>query len=182
MTRPIPLFVVALLLVLSGCGKPAATPPAEPAEIAMNAIQSPVDREAPDLTLVGLDGAPLQLASLKGKVLLVNFWATWCAPCREEIPDLIALQDKLGDEAFAVIGVASILYDEEVDEVRAFVADNGMDYPIVLDKGPAGEAFGGVFALPTTYIIDRQFVVRHRTIGMPDASLEPLITELIAAD
>ncbi|MDZ4698555.1 MAG: TlpA disulfide reductase family protein [Rhodothermales bacterium] len=171
-----------LTLFLAGCAPSAETPPVPPAATPAAAVASTIGGPAPDIAFAGLAGDTLRLNDYRGKVILVNFWATWCAPCREEIPDLIALQDKLGSEDFVVLGVASILYDEDAAEVSAFVAEHGMHYPIVLDKGPAGTAFGGVFALPTTYIIDRDFTLRQRTIGLPDQSLEPFLAELIAAD
>ena len=176
------LLTPVLTLALAGCAPSAETPPVPPLTTPATAVAATIGGPAPDITLAGLDGATISLKDYRGKVILVNFWATWCAPCREEIPDLIALQDTFGAEDFVVLGVASILYDEDSAEVSAFVAEQGMDYPIVLDKGPAGSAFGGVFALPTTYIIDRDFTLRQRTIGLPGQSLEPFIAELIAAD
>jgi thiol-disulfide isomerase/thioredoxin len=168
-------------LAFGACRPSPPTSPAEPAPIALDPVQDVIDREAPSLAFAGLAGDSLRLAEFRGKVVLVNFWATWCAPCREEIPDLIALQQELGGEDFAVIGVAQILYEGEADEVKAYVADNGMTYPIALDLGPAGQAFGGILALPSTFVIDRDFVVRRRFIGrVTRADLDPILHELIA--
>jgi thiol-disulfide isomerase/thioredoxin len=116
----------------------------------------------PDLKLKDTDGKEVSLADLKGKVVLVNFWATWCDPCRIEIPWLIDMQAKYGPRGFTVVGVA--MDEEGKSAVAPFVAKerfdvNGqqlpMSYPIWLGDDDAGEKFGGILGYPTSFLISR---------------------------
>jgi len=118
---------------------------------------------APSFSARDLDGREISLASLRGKVVLVNFWATWCGPCRAEIPDLIALQEKYRD-GLQVIGISQ---DEApVDLVRRFVADHHMNYPVVMSSPEIEALFPGVNALPTSFIVDRQSRIVQKHVGM----------------
>jgi thiol-disulfide isomerase/thioredoxin len=131
------------------------------------------DKPAPDLTLKDIDGKDVSLAQYKGKVVLVNFWATWCDPCREEIPWLINMQAKYGAKGFTVLGVAM---DEEGKSVVApYVAKekfdvNGkptaMTYPILLGNDAAAEKFGGLFGYPTSVLISRDGKQIKRITGI----------------
>src|SRR6201998_4318193 len=128
---------------------------------------------APDISLKDLDDKGVTLADYKGKVVLVNFWATWCDPCREEIPWLIEMQDKYADRGFTVLGIAM---DEEGKPVVApFVAKerydvNGqklpMNYPIVSGNESVAEKFGGLLGYPTSVLISRDGKVLKRTTGL----------------
>lgn len=121
-----------------------------------------LNKPAPDLTLKNLDGQDVSLAQYKGKVVLVNFWATWCAPCREEIPELIELQRKYEPRGFVVLGVA--MDDEGKSVVAPFVQKEKFDvsgtpslmsYPILIGNDAAGEKFGGLLGFPTSVLISR---------------------------
>jgi peroxiredoxin len=124
----------------------------------------------PALTLQTLDGAPLPLASLRGRVVLVNFWATWCPPCRLEMPAFQRTWASRGARGLVVVGISEDRGGEA--EVRRFLAERGVTYPVAMDDGRAGAAFGGVRALPTSFLIDRRGVVRHRVEGF---FAEPLL-------
>ncbi len=125
---------------------------------------------APDISMRDLDGRPVSPASFRGKVVLINFWATWCPPCRAEIPDLVALQTRYGDW-LQVIGISQ---DEgPVELVRRFAAAQRMNYPIVMMTPELERAFPGIAALPTSYVIDRSGRVVQRHVGM----LNPVVTE-----
>jgi thiol-disulfide isomerase/thioredoxin len=119
-------------------------------------------KPAPELHLKDLDGKEVSLADLKGKVVFVNFWATWCDPCRIEIPWLIDMQSKYGSRGFTVVGVA--MDDEGKSVVAPFVAKerfdvNGqklpMSYPIWIGSDEAADKFGGILGYPTSFLISR---------------------------
>lgn len=118
---------------------------------------------APALTARDLDGREVSTASLRGKVVIVNFWATWCPPCRAEIPDLVALQAKYGDR-LQIIGISE---DEAPpDVVKRFVAEHDINYPVVMTSPEIEKMFPGVSALPTSYILDRESRVVQKHVGM----------------
>ena len=117
----------------------------------------------PTFTARDLDGREVSLSALGGKVVLVNFWATWCGPCRAEIPDLIALQEKYRDR-LQVIGISQ---DEApVEIVRRFVADHHMNYPVVMSSPDIERLFPGIRALPTSFVVDRQSRIVQKHVGM----------------
>jgi thiol-disulfide isomerase/thioredoxin len=120
---------------------------------------------APDFTLKTLDGREVTLSGLRGKAVVVNFWATWCAPCKIEMPWLADLQKKHGPHGVEIIGVTM---DEspDVDAIKKFVADVGANYTIVLGNDKVGDAYGGVQFLPTTVYIDRQGKVTEQSFGI----------------
>ncbi|HEY8415320.1 MAG TPA: redoxin domain-containing protein [Thermaerobacter sp.] len=120
-----------------------------------------VGRPAPDFTLSPLDGKPVRLANLRGRVVALNFWATWCPPCREETPALQAFYERYGDRvAYYGINVA-----EPVDTVRRFLAEFGVTYPVLLDREKEVARRYGVAAYPETWWIDRDGVARVHWIG-----------------
>jgi len=118
---------------------------------------------APVFAARDLDGHSLSSASFRGKVVLINFWATWCPPCRAEIPDLIALQDKYRDR-LQIIGISQ----DEVppDVVKRFVADHGINYPVVMTSPEIEKLFPGISALPTSFIVDRDARIVQKHVGM----------------
>ena len=120
-----------------------------------------------DFTVADLAGRPLSLSAMKGKVVLVNFWATWCPPCREEIPDLIALQARYKDQ-LQIIGVSQDSGTPE--EVARFAVEHGMNYPIVMSTPELERLFPNVYALPTTFVIDRDGKVAQKHVGMLNAA------------
>lgn len=128
----------------------------------------------PAYSYVSLTGAPLASDSLRGQVVLVNFWATWCAPCRAEMPALEAMYQRHRDRGFVIVGLA--VDRAPTSEVEAFVRDRGVTYPIA-HVGPEAEArFGGVRGYPTSFLIGRDGVVRHTVLGPIGAvSLEPAV-------
>jgi thiol-disulfide isomerase/thioredoxin len=125
---------------------------------------------APAFKVRDLDGRELSAASLRGKVVILNFWATWCPPCRAEIPDLIALQEKYRDH-LVVIGVSEDEGGPEV--VRQFVARQKINYPIVMMTAELEKMFPGISALPTSFILDRESRIVQKHVGM----LTPRTTE-----
>ena len=127
----------------------------------------------PDVTFKNLQGQDVSLSSLKGKVVLLNFWATWCEPCKGEIPLLIGLQDKYASKGFTMLGVS--MDDDGAKVVDPFIRDNRfnvdgkeqqMDYPIVLGTDAITDKFGGLLGTPTSYLISRDGKIVKRYIGV----------------
>ena len=132
---------------------------------------------APDFTLPQLSGAPLKLSDYRGKVVLLDFWATWCEPCRQEIPHFVDLQNKYGTQGFQIIGVSM---DDGPGPVRQFYQQFKMNYPVVMGNAKTGELYGGVFGLPIAFLLDRDGKVRLRHIGATDVSvIEKEIVEVL---
>ena len=126
---------------------------------------------APALKINDLEGKPLSLDDDKGKVVLLNFWATWCGPCREEIPDLIELQKKYKDK-LAIIALATD--EDEPTEVKKFAQKAGINYRIGMATDSLRGEYGGIPALPTSFIIDAQGRVVQKHIGLNDPSIYEL--------
>jgi peroxiredoxin len=136
-------------------------------------------REAPDFTLPRIDGGQLQLSSYRGKVVLLDFWATWCVPCREETPHFVQLQQKYGDRGLQIIGVSM---DDSSDPVRTFYEQFHMNYPVVMGTAETGSAYGGVLGLPIAFLIDRNRGIHFKHMGATDpAVFENDITTLLQA-
>jgi thiol-disulfide isomerase/thioredoxin len=131
----------------------------------------------PVLTAVDYNGRSVSTSAFHGKVILINFWATWCPPCREEIPDLIALQAKYKD-TLQIIGIAQD--SGSAADVKAFAEAHGMNYPSVLST-PAIEAmFPGVYALPTSFFLDHDGKIAQKHVGMLSAGTTELETQALA--
>src|SRR6266567_3959003 len=119
---------------------------------------------APDFTLESLDGKNVRLSDLRGKAVLLNFWATWCGPCKIETPWLVELQNKYGAEGLQVIGIA--MDDSGKEDIAKFAQDMGVNYPVLLGKEAVGDAYGGVPALPESFFIGRDGKIVDKIIGL----------------
>jgi cytochrome c biogenesis protein CcmG, thiol:disulfide interchange protein DsbE len=122
---------------------------------------------APDFTLTDLDGKPLSLASYKGKVVLLDFWATWCAPCRAEIPHFVEFQNKYGPQGLSVVGVSM---DDDVKPVGPFYKEYKMNYPVAMGNDKLANSYGGILGLPVTFLIDRNGKIVEKFVGAVDVS------------
>jgi peroxiredoxin len=122
---------------------------------------------APDFVLTDLQGHNLKLSDLRGKAVVLNFWATWCPPCKEEIPWFVELQKRYGSQGLQVIGV-SMDDDGDQKDVAKFAAANSINYPVLLGKDNVANQYGGIEYLPTTFYIGRDGVVVDRVFGQPD--------------
>jgi thiol-disulfide isomerase/thioredoxin len=157
----------AALLALGAC---------KPADAADRAL--PVVAKAPAWKLMDLAGREVGAASLQGKVVVVDFWATWCGPCVGEIPSYIALQKKYGANGLVIVGLS-------VDEggpavVKEFAAKKGMNYPVAMADEATIAAFGSFEAIPTTFLIDRHGNIRHQKTGAMEAGeYEKLVRSLL---
>lgn len=134
---------------------------------------------APDFTRADLGGREVQLSRHRGKLVLLNFWASWCPPCREEMPVLSRWQNALQAAGLQIIGVSM---DDDRSEVKRFLAKYPVSYPIVMGDARFAEQFGGVLGLPLTYLIDAQGRVVARYQGEADlAKMEAKVKELLGA-
>jgi cytochrome c biogenesis protein CcmG, thiol:disulfide interchange protein DsbE len=148
------LLVIAFVWVLAGRNAGPALPPA-----------AQVNRPAPDFTLPSLNGGDVRLSDYRGKIVLVNFWYTNCAPCREETPALQAIFQKLADQGLQIIGV-NVRGNERKgpdgdEDIRKFTTANGVTYPIALDTDGQVDRDYRVYTLPTSFVIDRSGNVRY---------------------
>jgi len=123
---------------------------------------------APDFTLETLDGKSVSLSSLRGKAVVVNFWATWCGPCKIETPWLVELQNQYGAQGLQIVGVA--MDDSGKDEIARFAKDMGMNYPVALGKEAVGDAYGGVSYLPESFFIGRDGKIVDKIMGLEGRS------------
>ena len=119
---------------------------------------------APDFTLQSLDGKSVRLSDLRGKAVLLNFWATWCGPCKIEMPWFVELQKQYADQGLQIVGVA--MDDSSKEDIAKFTKDMGVNYPVLIGKEAVGDAYGGVPALPETFFIARDGRIIDRIIGL----------------
>jgi len=142
---------LCLTLLVSGC-KPrqSATP---------SATNHPA---APLFSLTDINGQKLDLVSYRGKVVLLDFWATWCAPCRTEIPHFIAMQNRYGSQGLQIIGIS---LDDSDNPVKKFYAEQRMNYPVAVGDDKLADSYGGVLGLPVAFIIDRDGRILHQHTG-----------------
>lgn len=152
------LFALAAVTIFSGCdrdsgGKQSASP----------APQGLLGQQAPDLSLSDLNGEIVSLSQYQGQVVMVNFWATWCPPCREEMPSMQNLHNKLKERGLVIL---AINVDEGgKDGVVKFIDKYKYSFPVLLDSKREAQSSYGVFAYPETYLIDRNGVVVEKVIG-----------------
>src|SRR5438128_2062720 len=123
---------------------------------------------AHDFNLTGLDGKPVTLAGYKDKAILLNFWATWCGPCRAEIPDLVELQNKYRDH-LQIIGL--VVDDDDRDAIKKFVAEFAINYPVALATNDLRLQYGGIPALPTSFVLDAAGRIVQKHEGLRDPVL-----------
>jgi peroxiredoxin len=152
-------FVIGLALgcMIYGCSSGRSVKAAS--------VKPDKDRKpAPDFALKDADGKTVHLSDYKGKVVLVDFWATWCGPCRLEIPWLKEFQNKFKDRGFEVLGIS--MDDDGWAAVKPFASDLGINYRIVIGDDATAQNYGGVDALPTTFVIDREGRIAKIHVGL----------------
>jgi peroxiredoxin len=134
---------------------------------------------APDFALTDLQGQTVRLSDLRGKVVVLDFWATWCPPCKQEIPWFVDLQKRYGAQGLQVVGVS--MDDGDPKDVVKFAAQNSINYPILIGQDKVADEYGGIDYLPTTFYIDRNGVVLNRVFGQDGrAEIEQNIQRAIA--
>jgi cytochrome c biogenesis protein CcmG/thiol:disulfide interchange protein DsbE len=132
---------------------------------------------APELAVTDIDGQKLTLSDYKGKVVLLDFWATWCTPCRTEIPHFVEMQNKYGPQGFQVIGISM---DDDAKPVREFYQQHQLNYPVAVGDDKLADRFGGVMGLPVNFLIDREGRIHSKHLGATDISVfDEEVTELL---
>ena len=144
----------ALLLFLAGCSHPR--------ELKSEAQR----RAAPNFTLKDADGNPVNLTDYRGKVVLVNFWATWCGPCEVEIPWFVEFEQKYRDQGFAVLGLS--MDDDGWKAVRPYIASHKINYRVMIASEVVSQQFGDIDSLPTSFMLDRQGRIATNHVGLVD--------------
>jgi peroxiredoxin len=151
-------FAAMLALLIASCSKPTPT---------SGKLPSSSDRKpAPAFTLKDSSGAAVKLADYKGKVVLMNFWATWCGPCEVEIPWFVEFEQKYKDRNFAVLGVS--FDDDGWISVRPYMASHKINYRMTIGSDQLSQMYGGVDSLPTSFIIDRSGRIAVTHVGLVD--------------
>ena len=132
-----------------------------------------------DFTLMDMDGAEVKLSDYAGKVILLDFWATWCAPCRIEIPGFIELLDQYEDQGLAILGIS---VDDPVSSLQLYAEELEMDYPILIGDGrdDVKDSYGPLYGFPTTFLINREGDICHQHTGFaPKEQFETEILQLL---
>jgi cytochrome c biogenesis protein CcmG/thiol:disulfide interchange protein DsbE len=135
-----------------------------------------MNKEAPPLVLTALKGETIDLTKLRGKVVLVNYWATWCAPCRKEMPTLDAFYRRYHDQGLEIIGI-SIDFERDMKKVHKAVGT--LAYPAAVLTGITEDGFGHPDGVPVTYVIDTEGVVRDKFIAVPNKLLHDVVVPLL---
>ena len=174
---PVVLIVVAMVISLmlvfgfNIARRPAAT------EASSTAL---MNHPAPDFVLQSLDGTTVHLSDYRGRAVVLNFWATWCAPCKIEMPWFVELQKQYGPQGLQLLGVA--MDDASPSDIADFAKEMGVNYPILIGKETVGQAYGGVPFMPETFYIDRNGKIVENAFGLKGKSeIEDNMKKIIAS-
>jgi peroxiredoxin len=170
-------LILALMLVVAGCKKKEPEPAQQTTQTEIEAVEEPktpdvavekalpetAGNAAPSFTLQDLSGKQVSLSDFRGKVVVLDFWATWCPPCVMEIPHFIELYEQYEAQGFAMVGIS--LDRDGIGVVEAFASKYKINYPILMNDGRADKDYGGITSIPTTFVIDRAGNIRQKYVG-----------------
>jgi thiol-disulfide isomerase/thioredoxin len=171
------LLLLTLAAVgLAGCNQHSAGPPV-PKE--NNIAAGEIGSRLPDFSLRDLQGTEISSAGLRGKVVLIDFWATWCQPCKKEMPGYQKLWERYGSRGFVIVGFKLDIMRDTEDPVQ-FAKRIGVRYPLVVAADDLKQKFGGIEGIPTTMLYDRHGILRKKVIGFEytdviESELKPLL-------
>lgn len=152
-------FVLAIILSVSGYSYDLRNQSTE-----TNVKVTLKDDKAPEFSLKSVDGKTVKLSDYKGKVVIIDFWATWCPPCRKGIPDLISIQNEFKDKV-VIIGI-SLDREKTIKDVPGFVKNNGINYPVVYGDDKVVIDYGGIQSIPTSFVVDKNGTVVDMHVGL----------------
>jgi thiol-disulfide isomerase/thioredoxin len=166
------VLAIGSILAVSGCKKnPGQSSPAKTNSTSgiteVFNVTKRADR-APDFSWKDSTGATVSFDKFHDKVTLINFWATWCGPCKKELPALVEINKEFADRGVRIIGVSSDRGANVADDVRAFVRENGIPYQVIISNDDLEEAFGNIRALPTTFLVNEQGTIVKTFVGGRD--------------
>jgi peroxiredoxin len=169
MKRTMSILGTAILVsaISLGCGKSESKTSSSSENAAKSAESEMVSSypKAPDFTLKDLNGNDVKLSDYDGKLVFVNFWATWCPPCRAEIPGFIKMYDQYKDQGLVILGISTDREGKEV--VQPFVDKNKVNYPILFFNMDVINAYGGITGIPTTFIVNQKGEIVNKFVGFP---------------
>lgn len=182
--------VLVIFMMFSGCGKKSeenssqSSPPSSSDFIGnvskVNSIQKNEGAKVADFSWTDETGKKVSFADFsKGNVVLINFWATWCGPCKRELPDLVALRDEYKDKNIKILGISVDRDGDVLNLVHTFAVKANLAYPIVIDNGDLEQAFGGIRGIPTSFFVNRKGEIVKKMIGLQ--TKETFQAELLAA-
>lgn len=180
--RIIPITAAAIALLYAGfllgnSNEPAMQTNHSNTQTSADTTGDPELQDAPDFTLETMNGDMFTLSEHEGKVIVLNIWATWCPPCREEIPDFIELQEEMEEDGVLFVGVS--VDETGWDVVRPFAKEFKINYPLVVDDGAVREKYGPFQGIPTTFFINKEGKVEYVAPGMVSKeTIEPILEEL----
>jgi cytochrome c biogenesis protein CcmG/thiol:disulfide interchange protein DsbE len=171
------LVIVALYQIREN-SRPSQVQAAEIGMFEKEMTLAGADNAAPSFSLTDTKGKKVSLSEFKGKVVILDFWATWCAPCRKEIPDFIELYKQYGSKRFQMIGIS--LDQGGIKDVIPFMKDHGISYPILIGNRAVASQYGGIRGIPTTFVIDKKGNIRAQYVGYrPKQTFEKDILSLL---
>jgi len=159
-----PVILVVAAMVISGMLVFGYHMARRPRDSRAAAPEQQMGQLAPDFALKSLEGQDVRLSDLRGKAVLLNFWATWCAPCKIEMPWFVELQKQYGGQGLQIVGVA--MDDASQEDIAKFAQNMGVNYPILIGKEAVGDAYGGVQFLPLSVYIGRDGKIVDKAFGL----------------
>ena len=179
-------FAVALVLA-SGCGKRGPGEQGGASDDGLRATKGhggtpgAVGTAAPSYALADLEGKVVKNTDFLGKVVILDFWATWCPPCKAEIPHLVALQDKYKSQGLEIVGLS--VDEGGANDVKPFAAEHQINYTMLIASSETAKDYGGITGIPTTFVVDKQGTIVKKFLGYTDPEVfEAAIQPLLAAN